>query len=411
MEICDFFDFVRPHGYEEAVRRDLIVRVQQSIRHMHGDGGKDVEVRCFGSFAAGLYLPTADMDLVAVSPGYMNRGIKSYCQSGGKMHKLSRYLSNVGIAAPGTSTPITRAKVPIIKYVDQRTGIKVDISFENNTGLIANDTFQYWKVQYPAMPVLVVLIKQLVAMRGLNEVFTGGIGGFSIICLVVSMLELLPEASPPNPDCRYGHLLLTFLDFYGNKFNTFSTGIDMTNPIRYFDKMYDPMPKQNASGLTIADPNKPTNDISGGSRLIGDVFAVFRSAHAALAQHVAQIEAGQVFQGSMLECILGGNYSSFMHQRNKLSLLHRGHPVSPPPPSAMLLQPAAKDKAKAKKPAANAPQKAAQAPKVQTQPQQGPAPNVPGKPDQSLVHSKQPGAKHAKTRTKYVDLPPRPSWL
>ncbi|KAK5118087.1 hypothetical protein LTR62_004133 [Meristemomyces frigidus] len=330
-EICDFHDFVRPYEYEEAVRRELITRVQQAIRVSGAKGAYNVDVHCFGSFAAGLYLPTADMDLVAVSKQYMSGGRGQFAQSKREMYRISDHLTRNTIAKPGVNV-IAKAKVPIIKFDDVRTDIHVDVSFENDSGLVANKTFQEWKALYPAMPVIVVLIKQMLAMRNLNEVHTGGIGGFTVICLVVSMMQLMPElqSGTMNPRLHYGDLLMEFLDLYGNRFDVRNVGIRMSPP-GYFDKVKEPMPKQNSERLTIQDPNNPLNDISGGSAAIDTVLDCFRTAHGALQRRLAQIEAGVNVHGSILGCIWGGNYTSFIQQRAKLSTLHRGYAAGPPP--------------------------------------------------------------------------------
>ena len=248
------------------------------------------------------------------------------------MYKLGRHLENVGIAAPGTGSAVPKAKVPIIKFCDKRTGIKIDISFENDTGLVANKTFRQWKDQYPDMPIIVVLIKQLLAMRGLNEVFTGGLGGFSIICLVVSMLQHLSEAESAaiDPEQRHAVLLLRFLNIYGNEFDVKRTGIVM-NPGTTFNKITHPRKKQNANTLTIIDPNNAANDISGGSREIMRVLGVFRTAYFQLNLRIQQLDSGKGVSDSILGCMWGGDYMSFIHQRDKLSKLHPGHRVSPPP--------------------------------------------------------------------------------
>lgn len=328
-EIVDFFAFVRPYDYEEAARRDLIDRVQRTIRNqfMH-PGAREVEIKSFGSFAAGLYLPVADMDLVAVSPGYMKHGAKSFCQTKSKIHKLGGCLVSNRIAAPGTMTAVVKARVPIVKLTDDKTRIKVDISFESKSGINANATVQAWKAKHPAMPYLVVLIKQLLAMRGLNEVFNGGLGGFSIICLVVNMLEMLPELQSASASSHYGALLLEFLNLYGNKFDIKTVGITM-NPPSYFSKINNPRNSQNNQRLTIIDPNDAQNDISGGTREINSVLQCFRHVHAQLQRRLAQVDSGED-EGSILGCIWGGNYSSFLQQREYLSMLHRGVPASPP---------------------------------------------------------------------------------
>ena len=108
------------------------------------------------------------------------------------MYRFSDYLRKTLSERDSVET-IVGAKVPVVKFVDKITAIRVDISFENDTAIIANDTFASWKRQCPARPILVTIIKQFLMMRGLNEVATGGLGGFSVTCLMISMLQNLPR--------------------------------------------------------------------------------------------------------------------------------------------------------------------------------------------------------------------------
>jgi len=195
-------------------------------------------VHCFGSFAAGLYLPTADMDVVVISNSFRSSSQKVICQSNTQMFKFGKFLESSGLAAQGSVEVITQAKVPIIKFVDRITAIRIDVSFENDTGIIANDTFAMWKKQYPAMPILVTVIKQFLMMRGLNEVMTGGLGGFSVTCLVTSLLQNMPRVQSGElvPEQHLGEILIEFLDFYGNQLDTMRTGL-MMHPPGYFEKV------------------------------------------------------------------------------------------------------------------------------------------------------------------------------
>lgn len=232
-EICDFYEFVRPQKYEQKIRETLLQRLQTFVRdRLH------CEVFSFGSFAAGLYLPNADMDLVVISNEYRDSGEKIACQSHKSMHKLATQLRNSGMAAEGTVVVIAHAKVPLIKFVDRITSIRVDLSFENRTGLIANSTFLTWKSQFPAMPILVTVIKQFLMMRGLNEVVNGGLGGFSVTCLVTSLLQNMPRVQTEGliPEHHLGEMLIEFLDFYGNQLDISRTGITMEPP-GYYNKV------------------------------------------------------------------------------------------------------------------------------------------------------------------------------
>jgi non-canonical poly(A) RNA polymerase PAPD5/7 len=172
------------------------------------------------------------MDLVCVSDEYMRSGHKVLGQIPKDIRRFADFVRRSDLAIDGTVDMILKAKVPLVKYVDRVTGLKVDISFENTTGLVANKTFQNWKLQYPAMPILVTLIKHLLAMRGLNEPVNGGIGGFSVTCLVVSLLQNMPQVQSRTmiPEHHLGEIFMEFLDLYGNQFDLAKTAIQFDPP-------------------------------------------------------------------------------------------------------------------------------------------------------------------------------------
>lgn len=236
-EICDFYDHVRPREYEDVIRDELLKR----LRYIISKNYEYCDVRCFGSFAAGLYLPNADMDLVVVSDTFMDRGRRQICQSNSQIRHFATFLKQEQVPEPGSVEMIFGAKVPLIKFVDRITGLRVDLSFENDTGIIANRTFANWKAQFPAMPIIVTIVKQFLMMRGLNDVATGGLGGFSVTCLVTSLLQNMPEVQRGTliPEHHLGLILMEFLNLYGNEFNTTTTGIRM-HPPYYFDKVCSP---------------------------------------------------------------------------------------------------------------------------------------------------------------------------
>jgi non-canonical poly(A) RNA polymerase PAPD5/7 len=76
-------------------------------------------------------------------------------------------------------------------------------------------------------------------MRGLNEVYTGGLGSFGICAMVTSFLQM-------HPRIQLGHigqmenlaiLLIEFFDFYGKRFNYDKVGISIRDGGRYFIKV------------------------------------------------------------------------------------------------------------------------------------------------------------------------------
>ncbi|MCJ8728354.1 hypothetical protein PDJAM_G00003570, partial [Pangasius djambal] len=59
-EIVDFYAFMSPRPEEEAMRRDVVNRIESVIKNLW----PAANVQIFGSFSTGLYLPTSDIDLV-----------------------------------------------------------------------------------------------------------------------------------------------------------------------------------------------------------------------------------------------------------------------------------------------------------------------------------------------------------
>ncbi|KAL2012735.1 hypothetical protein VTN00DRAFT_260 [Thermoascus crustaceus] len=333
-EILSFYYWVKPQEYEHIIRDDLVSRLQSAFQsRYHG-----VQLRAFGSFASGLYLPTADMDLVLLSSTFMRTGVKVFGEKKGQLYAFAAFLKNLNIAVPGSIETIATARVPILKFVDKLTGLRVDLSFDNDSGLAANHTFQVWKSEFPAMPVIVSIIKQFLLLRGLNEVPTGGLGGFSIICLVTSLLQHLPHGhTEPN----LGSILMDFFDFYGNKFDYGSVGIRMDPPGYFNKRVYGVYQENKSQRLAIEDPNNRDNDISGGTREIPLIFRSFSDAYAALKERMISTAMSGSKNGSLLDVIIEANYEEYRQQREHLrDLFENDHRFaryrqrSPPPPPA-----------------------------------------------------------------------------
>lgn len=336
MEIVDFFNCFKPVEVEQDMRRALIEDLQSAVvRDWH-----DAKILPFGSYPAGLYLPTADMDLVFVSQNYMDGGYAKY-NSKSHLFRFRDFLYKHRIAAEQSVEVISKAKVPLVKYIDRLTGLRVDVSFENDTGIVAIETFNEWKRQYPAMPILVTLIKQFLCMRGLNEPVNGGIGGFTVTCLVVSLLQHMPQIQSMNmiPEHHLGEVLMEFFNLYGNLFDVSTTAIQ-TKPPRWISKVRYPIHLCNvladtskaaanrqlyransAAKFCIIDPNDEGNDISGGSTNTSAILQEFRGALVALNKRMGELRTMSFADRknqSILGCILGGDYSSFEIQRNHL---------------------------------------------------------------------------------------------
>lgn len=237
-EVIDFYEYVRPRAFEQRIRDNLVDNLKKAMRRDARNFGS-AQIFPFGSFMSGLYLPTADMDMVVCSASFMRGGPPTYLSAKSWLYKFQKFLVSQQIADHESITVIAHARIPLVKFVDKLTGLKVDVSFENMGGVDAIDTFLNWKQLYPSMPILVTVIKHFLLMRGLNEPVNGGLGGFSVICLVVSMLQLMPQVQSRSmiPEHHLGEMLLEFLELYGRHFRFEVNAISLTSPPGYIRKV------------------------------------------------------------------------------------------------------------------------------------------------------------------------------
>lgn len=149
------------------------------------------------------------------------------------LHRLASLLLTSSIAQPSSLVVIAKARVPIVKFTTRYGGFAVDLSVNQKNGVDAAvrvrgmlEDFAFREEGYvepgggggisikgkangkgkekasdveegPVITVdhgvarsLVLLVKAFLAQRGMNEVFTGGLGSYSIICLVISFLQV-----------------------------------------------------------------------------------------------------------------------------------------------------------------------------------------------------------------------------
>ncbi|KAH7309661.1 hypothetical protein B0I35DRAFT_397716 [Stachybotrys elegans] len=322
-EIVDFYEFVRPRQFEQRIRDNLVENLRKAMKR-DGRNFASAQVYPFGSFMSGLYLPTADMDLVVCSQSFLRRGPPTYLGARSWLYKFQKFLVMQGVAEQNSIEVIAHARIPLVKFVDKLTGLKVDVSFENLGGVTAIETFMRWKERYPAMPTLVTVIKHFLLMRGLNEPVNGGIGGFSVICLVVSMLQMMPQVQSRNliPEHHLGEMLLEFFELYGRRFNYQRNAISLTQPYGYIRKNdVTSFTYKNQDRLSIIDPNNSANDIAGGSSNTPAILARFHDAYDMLVTRMRDMSQDP-HQGGILDVIFQGDYSSFRMQRDYLRHVH-----------------------------------------------------------------------------------------
>ncbi|XP_059205642.1 terminal nucleotidyltransferase 4A [Centropristis striata] len=276
-EVMDFYNFMSPRPEEAAMRKEVVNRIEMIIKELW----PTADVQIFGSFSTGLYLPTSDIDLVVF--GKWERP---------PLQELEQALRKHNVAEPFSIKVLDKATVPIIKLTDQETEVKVDISFNVETGVKAASFIKDYVKMYPVLPYLIFVLKQFLLQRDLNEVFTGGISSYSLILMVISFLQLHPRIDARNPNENLGVLLIEFFELYGRHFNYLKTGIRIKNGGAYIAK--EEIMKSMTNGyrpsmLCIEDPLLPGNDVGRGSYGAIHVKQVFDYAYTVLSHAVSPL--------------------------------------------------------------------------------------------------------------------------
>ena len=252
-EILDLVDYLSLNKEEHQAQ----VRLIDQFRKLVTELWPDAKLKTFGSFATSLYLPTSDIDVVILSQQVdETHGVQMALKRLATRLKRKNMASHLQI--------ISRARVPLVKIVDRILGCSVDFSFNVDNGPRAVPLIRKYIEDYPAARPLVLMIKLFLQQRGLNEVFTGGIGSFSLTLLVVSFLQLHPRLQHRQikAEENLGILLIDFLELYGRHFNYPKTGISLKNNGRYFCKSSRGwIVPGRPSLLALEDPQDRDNDV------------------------------------------------------------------------------------------------------------------------------------------------------
>lgn len=246
-EIVDFCDFLSPTQEEQASRAEAVRCVFDVIKYIW----PNCKVEVFGSFRTGLYLPTSDIDVVILGSGLKSPQIG--------LNALSRALSQKGVAKK--IQVIAKARVPIVKFVEKRSGVAFDISFDVNGGPIAAEFIKNAISKWPELRPLCLILKVFLQQRELNEVYSGGISSYALLAMLMAMLQNHRECQA-SLERNLGLLLIHFFDFYGRKLNTTNVGVSCKGTGTFFSKRTKGFMNNGRPFLiAIEDPQAPENDI------------------------------------------------------------------------------------------------------------------------------------------------------
>jgi len=186
---------------------------------------------------------------------------------------------------------IETAKVPIIKLTSVSENLSTDIAINDeytattycsseglaqHSGIAASELIKSYIRKLPALAPIVLILKQYLYERGLNNTFSGGISSYLLTLMAISFLQIQggnsSEAGLYHPKRNLGTLLQEFLEYYGRRFDFESTGISISNGGSHFPLVGYCFP---LAPVVIVDPFNPVCNIAQSAFGIARVKAAF----------------------------------------------------------------------------------------------------------------------------------------
>ena len=275
-EIVDFGRFLEPTEEEETARAAAVERVRGVVKSIWPEARFEVH----GSFATGMYLPSSDIDAVILDSGAKSPAL---C-----LKALAITLARKGMAVK--IQLIAKARVPIVKFEEVESGFQFDISFDVANGPASAEIVRENMKRFPALRPLTTVLKAFLHQRGLNEVYSGGIGSYALLCMVMAHLQLHNTtckstwagsngASDASEGCL-GTLLIDFFELFGRRLVAEDVGISCGGKGPGFFKKRDRNMYEEARPFlwAIEDPQDETNDLGRNSYACRQVKSAFEHA-------------------------------------------------------------------------------------------------------------------------------------
>lgn len=199
-QIIQYYKETRPSESVYQARRKTRARVQSAINKNFGEG---YLVKSFGSTAYGQDHSKSDLDLVVLDShfpaGYRTSAKKRRKSRIYYINTLSSVLKQAGFRI---EQAIPTALVPIVKFVDTKTGIRCDLNVNERLGIRNTSMLARYCEILPQLPALVFLVKKWAKSHNLNNPSTrqkgvpASFSSYALTLMIIGHLQL--EGLLPN---------------------------------------------------------------------------------------------------------------------------------------------------------------------------------------------------------------------
>ena len=171
---------INPHHSDSKKRQSLTNHLERSI----GKKFKAKDVKQFGSSVTGLNIKGGDLDVCLIIPGADEKKVVT---------NISKVLRGQGMEDVAS---VVKAVVPVVKFKDPRSGLRVDISVNNTLAIYNTQLIDAYAKLDKKISDMIKIIKHWSFHRNITDTFNGTLSSYawSILCLNY----LISESIIPN---------------------------------------------------------------------------------------------------------------------------------------------------------------------------------------------------------------------
>lgn len=192
----------------------------------------------FGSLATGLGTPSSEIDIsVDLQPNKSEplppseSKLREFILSQSLPSLRRMFWLDQGLKG----LEVVTAYHPLVKMRHADSGL--DIQWVMAKEPSASKLVIEYLEEYPQLKAIFMVMKSALEARGLMERYSGGLGSYPLLSMIVAFLKISPNSS----GFSLGATLHEFLDFYAD-FDTFTNGITVEPP-GIFEKQCAPSSK------------------------------------------------------------------------------------------------------------------------------------------------------------------------
>lgn len=185
---------------------------------------------------------------------------------------------------------ILSSRVPVLKFKSKQGNVKFDITVNNTAGPHSTALVIQWVSRYPQLKPVALVLKAFLASHDFDAVYTGGMSGFAVLNMIVSLLQQHPLLVD-DKSLNLGRIVYQFFKTYGLDFDyerlAISTRLQAYIPkppqVIYPSSPTSPATPENIR-LYIEDPTHTANNVCKSTFRMAEIKRSFAQVYETLTQ-------------------------------------------------------------------------------------------------------------------------------